>query len=252
MKTTETYKGINIEIENDTHAENPWENWDGCVPMITDGGRQFISRKDDDIVNYLRNYLTYNQVRRHQKRIIEMMQGDTSSPYTYSFKEFKEDYPLKEFDRTEMLKDDLLYNWLDEGIENLETFCVEFNIKHLSSASKGYSQGDHIDCFFCWTPEFEKITGRDYKSITDEDFNNALDLFSAYAWGDVYGYNVEENGDSCWGFYGDDHEKSGLLEEARSNIDCYLEAKKKERENKLKTLISNKVPLTKREELLAV
>jgi len=47
---------------------------------------------------------------------------------------------------------------------------------------------------------------------------------------EVYGYKITKNGydpedmetDSWWGFYGDDHEESGLLEHARNAIDCHI------------------------------
>lgn len=42
--------------------------------------------------------------------------------------------------------------------------------------------------------------------------------------GNVYGYLIEHEllDDSCTGFFGYDHEKSGLLDEARANIDAAL------------------------------
>ena len=55
--------------------------------------------------------------------------------------------------------------------------------------------------------------------------------YDQYLRGDVYGYTIETKDgfvDSCWGFYGDDHEKSGLLEHAHNAVDCYLAEKKKQ------------------------
>lgn len=68
------------------------------------------------------------------------------------------------------------------------------------------------------------------KANVDEEWNDDLDKARAYLEGEmqeyddyvrgaVYGYVVDGDGDSCWGFYGDDHEKSGLLEQARSAVD---------------------------------
>lgn len=59
---------------------------------------------------------------------------------------------------------------------------------------------------------------------------NEIETYDDYIRGNVYGYTTENNdeiGDSCWGFYGYDHEKSGLLEMAQNSIDCYLEEKEK-------------------------
>lgn len=50
--------------------------------------------------------------------------------------------------------------------------------------------------------------------------------FDQYLRGDVYGYKIlDQDGDevdSCWGFFGEDHEKSGLLESARGYIDSVV------------------------------
>jgi hypothetical protein len=50
-----------------------------------------------------------------------------------------------------------------------------------------------------------------------------VEVYDDYLTGSVYGYKVEdEHGneiDSCWGFYGYDHKKSGLLEAAKDAAD---------------------------------
>jgi hypothetical protein len=60
--------------------------------------------------------------------------------------------------------------------------------------------------------------------------------YDQYLTGEVYGYLIEptdknksiECDDSCWGFYGYDHEKSGLMEYAKNAIDCAISEYKKE------------------------
>lgn len=82
-----------------------------------------------------------------------------------------------------------------------------------------------------------------------------VSTYDDYLTGNVYNYLIEDkDGESvnggCSGFYGYDHEKSGLLEHAHNDIDCYITAMKLNHANRLKTLIKNKVPLPKRKELL--
>ena len=52
-----------------------------------------------------------------------------------------------------------------------------------------------------------------------------VDIYGYYLNGDVYSYIIvdsnDDHKDSCWGYYGWDHEKSGLMEDARSVIDGY-------------------------------
>lgn len=240
--STETYKGIEIEIEYDQNAENPFENWDGCTPLIAVYDRSENDYSQGQILRYLRNYLTYNQVKRHQVRLLNLMD--------YNVEDFRDEHPLEDYDRTEIIKDEFLYDWLTESLDNKENFCIEFGIKHYRGSSRGYSQGDYADIFMCWTPEFEEVTGRTYESIDDDEFKGGLKLYSDWAWGDVFSFSIDEINDSCCGFYGDDFENNGLMEMAKESIDSYLNHKEKTKQSKLKTLIKNKVPYQKRTEIL--
>jgi hypothetical protein len=73
--------------------------------------------------------------------------------------------------------------------------------------------------------------------------------------GNVYGFIAEDNEeneiDSCWGFYGDP-EKSGLIEDAKSNIDFEIKNRLEKRILKVKTFIKNNVPLENRTQLISM
>lgn len=91
------------------------------------------------------------------------------------------------------------------------------------------------------------------KDKTDEEIyrhfaQGLLDTWNQYLSGDIYGFETYwvkkcsscGNGektfvDSCWGYYGNDHEASGLLDAARGEIDSRInneqKAKRKERFN---------------------
>jgi hypothetical protein len=75
------------------------------------------------------------------------------------------------------------------------------------------------------------------KKITKKTLEKVYNLFRAqirtfdnYLTGQVYGFNIyKENDeersdslDSCWGFFGSDHEESGLLGDARHAVDDLL------------------------------
>lgn len=75
------------------------------------------------------------------------------------------------------------------------------------------------------------------KKMSKQLRKKAIDLMMAevktydqYLTGEVYGYMIEptdrnksiECDDSCWGFYGYDHEKSGLMEYSKNAIDCCI------------------------------
>lgn len=80
-----------------------------------------------------------------------------------------------------------------------------------------------------------------------------LETYDNYLRGSVYGYQIEhperDELDSCWGFYGWDHEKSGLLTDAESSVEWDIKDREEEYQkerrahiNKLKNLIKNRVP----------
>jgi hypothetical protein len=53
-----------------------------------------------------------------------------------------------------------------------------------------------------------------------------IETYDQYLTGDVYRYTVikpdGEDGDSCGGYYGHNHEESGLLGDAQNSIDCEI------------------------------
>lgn len=64
-----------------------------------------------------------------------------------------------------------------------------------------------------------------------------------YLSGNVWGYNIEQTNDSCWGFYGDYKQKDGCLSEAKHCVDAYIKRQRTSHSEKLKAWIKNKVPL---------
>lgn len=71
----------------------------------------------------------------------------------------------------------------------------------------------------------KKISAK-LKTKIFEYLNGEIQLIDNYLTGNVYGYTILDNKenelDSCWGFYGYNHEKSGLLELAKSTIDSTI------------------------------
>jgi hypothetical protein len=83
-----------------------------------------------------------------------------------------------------------------------------------------------------------------------EMLRNEVAIYDDYITGNVYGYNIQKDGedceDSCWGFFGD-WDKSGLLDEAKSAVDWEIKNKLKKHIEKLKIWIKNKVGFEHRE-----
>ena len=80
--------------------------------------------------------------------------------------------------------------------------------------------------------------------------DSELSTYSSYVNGDVYGYMIEEINDSCYGFYGYNFEKNGLLDYARDAIDSHIESERKRHQQKVKALIKHHVPIDKRQSVI--
>jgi len=73
-----------------------------------------------------------------------------------------------------------------------------------------------------------------------------IETWNQYLSGDVYGYNIEQFNESCWGYY----EYDTCLQEAKGIVDWHLEEARKKRIVILKQLIKSKVPLEYRQKQL--
>jgi len=71
----------------------------------------------------------------------------------------------------------------------------------------------------------KRITSK-IRELVKKIMEAEVDVYNQYLSGEIYGYVIEPSTgdyDSIWGFYGDDHEKSGLMESARETIDSWHE-----------------------------
>tara|TARA_R110000868_G_scaffold74337_10_gene214981 strand:+ start:517 stop:1263 length:747 start_codon:yes stop_codon:yes gene_type:complete len=241
MEESIEYRGFTIEVIQDDCPQNPFEDWDCNLPLMASYGRsEGKDYSEGEIYNYLCNVPTDNQIILHQKKIAEL------------FEDIDLDY-FKENEFTKQDKIDKIRYYIEKGnasFDELKSYCDLFKIPALSTSRNGYSQGDYSKLFICYTKEFEERTGCTVDKVDEAHLRSTADLYGYWAFGDVYGYNVEEIGDSCYGFYGTDHEESGLLEYAKNAIDCHLERVKKERFAKIKQLIKAKVSLVLRPKLI--
>jgi hypothetical protein len=122
-----------------------------------------------------------------------------------------------------------------EMLDRLEEVWNWLGITTFRDQVVGYSQGDWCEVLLVATPEWLEKSGVKPEQV-DAALESAAELYGHYMSGSVYGASVEKlvrNGpddfdweevDSCWGFYGPDHDKSGLNEFVRDalNADCRL------------------------------
>lgn len=236
----EVYRNHEIKIFNDLHAANPFTDWD-CEPsiLVKSGKWSQETNHGTDIRADIINRISDGQKIRHQKAIADI--------FGINYDELGQgsEYKIAEID-------DLI---AEAEFNELEQICDLMKIPCYNGTSRGYSQGDWADIFIFMTREDQERLGTPDKAIQDV-LEGAAKLFGYWAWGDVYGYNIEplkpeevNCQDSCWGFYGDP-EESGLIEEAKGMIDYCIEKARKQKFAKIKELILNKVPMHIRAQIM--
>ena len=80
---------------------------------------------------------------------------------------------------------------------------------------------------------------------------HTLQLLEYWANGNVYAYEIPALDEYCGGFYGWDHETSGLVEYATDAVETHLRLQRQKRYARLKQLLRDHVPLHLRPALLA-
>jgi hypothetical protein len=66
-----------------------------------------------------------------------------------------------------------------------------------------------------------------------------VQTYDQYLRGEVYGYRIDEDGDSCWGYYGMEE----CIEEAKNTVDWLVKRDIKKHGERVKQWIKSKVPL---------
>lgn len=211
-----------IKIFKTAYAECPWEDWDGMIPLMTEENKNYSGKdySDGGILRVIKEKATPGRVLRHQEKIAEILEIDL---FWYRVKEYTKNEKINE-----ILSEISRANF-DEISKLLDLFKIP-NIKH---TSRGYSQGDAIEVLIVQTQDWKTYTDRKFsKKVEQEEFEHAKKLYDAWAWGDVYGFAIEEKKkftktyedgtteegeeweeiDSCSGFYGDDWKTNGILD----------------------------------------
>lgn len=260
---TETIEidGYKVTIAQDEGPENPFEAWDCEPPIITYyGGRHGYAKAYCDAPKTWWDILRLipDEYFQRGKRIAMIREY-----YSGTIREFAEEKRrVGEIDafaeslcssvgaKPEGWRDAIAWFELAESLLNLA------GIPCLYAQSNGYNQGDSTLVLVILTPEWLKKAGFDaVPDNAEEIMQSAVDLYSTWAWGDVYGISsitapgpMDEDGDetegeeiedgSVWGFYGSDHEKSGLLESARESVAYHKRKIAEESENLVAALCS--------------
>lgn len=195
MTDSEEYKGHTIEICNDNDISAPWDDWDMEEKLVYWHRRYCIGHVDGrkeygDPDDFLRTLANVSENRKSKYSLLELAERKAII------------LPVHMYDHSGVTisTDSFSCPW-DSGqlgyiYITLEQVRKEWNVKRVSPALRA------------------KMIKR---------LDGTINTFDQYLTGDVYGFQIKDSdGDelnSCYGFYGSDHEASGLMVMARDFID---------------------------------
>lgn len=240
--------GYTVKIKYDQCAENPFECWDCEPPLLA-----YYSSKHGTLKAYnsapdnwhdILALLPASIFERNNR--VAFLRRFVLFP-TESLRDFvKNSRDAGLYDFREAMAENLIarfesrpHGWRDatEWLENAASILEYGGIPCHFTQSNGYSQGDSTLLLAIGLPSWVEKVGAPADSVPSQ-LESACELHGQWQWGDVYGVaSIEdENGNeiedgSCWGFYGSDHEKSGLMDHARNAIECHERHQKQEAEN---------------------
>lgn len=221
-----------VTIKRELYStESPWDWWDGLAPYVSAGDRQgdkpTYSRDFPNPVD-LYSGIDRERMKKVCRSIAAMLADEVDSSYTPAqlYREARESlgyyHAADMADSMHDIAESLLYS--RNPLPLWAAAFAAMDWPYLDTCSTGYSQGDYIDILFVIPPREQTKWGIPEGKESDA-LEHARKLFGYWAWGDVYGYVIEdsegEHIDSCWGFYTDSpdtDEESGLLESIRENM----------------------------------
>jgi hypothetical protein len=232
----------------DDSADNPWAAWDNQPPIVAYGGRNYNYRSGG-AEDPPTNRLTRQQIIDNHEALEQIIRDENLHDYwteseaaEFNLLEYVIGGKSVEFggraytSTVEKLIADSLDDYLTgsmdgDMLDRMAEVWSWMGVPTLRKTLTGHSQGDWMEVLLAATPDWVKQTGIKPDDI-DKALESAADVFGAYMFGDVYGceivrIEVDEDGevvgedfvDSCWGFYGSDHEKSGLADWARETLE---------------------------------
>jgi len=212
METSIEYKGHVIEIDRDDNPESP-NNWGDEVVFLVYEHRQFHVEREGFDPRLIADYLNSPE------------EDQVNSVY----KNYRI-YPVEAY----------IHSGVFLSIFDGKKTCrFDSSVTGFVLISK-----KELDC------DLQRNHNKQLRGKSDEEIyrhfaQGLLDTWNQYLSGDIYGFETyrvstcDKCGatervlvDSCWGYYGSDHEKSGLLEEARGEIDSHISNERRAKRRK--------------------
>lgn len=208
------YKGYTINIEHNDYAENPREFFEPAGTMVCWHRRYHLGDMEDG-----------RPISRYYNEPIDLL---------YELAGVDRDEYWEEHDKD--MSDAELYSKIKEkGTVILDLYLYDHSGISMSCSSyvgrAHHAEWDSGRVGYIYTTK-DKIEKEGWtKEQATKYLEGEVETYDDYLTGNVYGYRIEdsegEEKDSCWGYFGSP-EDSGLVEDAKSNIDYYCKQAKEE------------------------
>lgn len=212
MEALETvkYKGYNIEIVADDVAESPRE-WDNVGKMVCQHRRYHLGDEqyENNYANSWKEWFAYH--------VLENYVLDLDLRIYGTFGYFEEEEEIEK-----------VWRWIEKNMIVMPLFLYDHSGITISTSKTCRWDSGQIGFMYITKEDAVKEFGnKNFTKAVEEEaiayMEAELETYDNYLRGDVYGYRIlDKEGDvidSCFGFYGYDHEESGLLVEAKGYID---------------------------------
>lgn len=251
-----SYKGMTLRAVHDSDPSNPFEDCDGHWPIAVRSPDSFrgIHTYESNMATSLfepLQLMTDEQLVHDQIGIAKALKVTVEEALdAHGYEAVK--YSRNAGDLRDAFDQVLADSENSDKLEAVRAIYEIIGVPAIVTTSNGHCQGDWAEILVVAPPDVAKKFG--CADVKTEDLEATADLYGDWAWGNVFGYIIEDAEgdeiDSCWGYYGDEFDKSGLEEAALNAADCHARSLLRARLTKLKTLIRNKVALALRPALL--
>ena len=241
-----------VNIFYDEFPTNPFEDWDYEPPLVSKIDRNHITIYSEygNPVDALK--LTNKQILDNLNDIVALFGYDNLDEFFDDNYDYEEQYSgsicdidsqtFNEFqfdDECDFIREYIAeQDFSVDEWEAWETLLTVAGVPCLNTTVTGYTQSSWADLFI-WLPDewYEKIGAE--KKDAETALKATANLYKWWAFGDVYGYTIEdEDGeqiDSCWGFYGPDMDKNGLLDAVNNALECWENDNEKKRTQRVES-----------------
>lgn len=204
------YRGYKIDIVADDVTESPRE-WDNVGKMVCQHRRYVLGDEqyENSYANSWTEWFAYYVLENYSTGL------DLKCYDTFGY--FEEEEEIEK-----------VWKWIEKNMIVMPLFLYDHSGISISTSKSCRWDSGQVGFMYITKRDAVVKSGNKYftKALEEKTIaclESELKTYDTYLRGDVYGYRIlDKEGndiDSCWGFYGYDHEKSGLMDEAKGYID---------------------------------